>query len=174
MRLMVTSAALTSNVSLSIPICILRHSKRFVPPCLPAFHLLPDRRIRRVLPRLCSLALPFTQTELNWPTAILGPNLKNGTARRSTAAVHRAVVRPGASGVMAVIHWAIVKDPPTGSWIAKMLARTPRMLVAMAGAGLHVISFGHGTGKPRGAKDRAPTTCVITAGSGTWPIDRYL
>lgn len=36
------------------------------------------------------------------------------------------------TGAMAVIRWAIRKGPPPGSWLAKMLARKPRMLVATA------------------------------------------
>ncbi len=36
------------------------------------------------------------------------------------------------TGAMAVIRWAIRKGPPVGSWLAKILARKPRMLVATA------------------------------------------
>lgn len=36
------------------------------------------------------------------------------------------------TGAMAVIRWAMRKGPPPGSWLAKMLARKPRMLVATA------------------------------------------
>lgn len=36
------------------------------------------------------------------------------------------------TGAMAVIRWAIRKGPVPGSWLAKMLARKPRMLVATA------------------------------------------
>ncbi|MCK5444489.1 MAG: IS110 family transposase [Rhodospirillaceae bacterium] len=36
------------------------------------------------------------------------------------------------TGAMAVIRWAIRKGPPAGSWLANMLARKPRMLVATA------------------------------------------
>ena len=35
-------------------------------------------------------------------------------------------------GAMAVVQWASRKGPPEGSWLAGMLARKPRMLVAMA------------------------------------------
>jgi transposase len=35
-------------------------------------------------------------------------------------------------GAMAVVQWASRKGAPAGSWLAKMLARKPRMLVAMA------------------------------------------
>ena len=59
-------------------------------------------------------------------------NLKNGTTRYKAIANHRRVVRMHASGAMAVIGWAIRKGPPPGSWLAKMLARKPRMLEATA------------------------------------------
>ncbi len=35
-------------------------------------------------------------------------------------------------GAMAVVRWAIRKAPKPGSWLANMLARKPKMLVAIA------------------------------------------
>ena len=35
-------------------------------------------------------------------------------------------------GAMAVVRWAARKGAPEGSWLARMLARKPRMLVAVA------------------------------------------
>lgn len=35
-------------------------------------------------------------------------------------------------GAMTFIRWACRKDPPENSWLARMLARKPRMLVAIA------------------------------------------
>ena len=35
-------------------------------------------------------------------------------------------------GAMAVVRWAARKGAPEGSWLARMLARKPRMLVAIA------------------------------------------
>jgi transposase len=37
-------------------------------------------------------------------------------------------------GAMTVIRWAYQKAPPENSWLARMLARKPRMLVAIAQA----------------------------------------
>jgi transposase len=36
------------------------------------------------------------------------------------------------TGAMAVVRWAARKGAPEGSWLARMLARKPRMLVAIA------------------------------------------
>lgn len=36
------------------------------------------------------------------------------------------------TGAIAVVRWAARKEPPAGSWLARMLARKPRMLVAVA------------------------------------------
>jgi transposase len=36
------------------------------------------------------------------------------------------------TGAIAVVRWAARKAPPAGSWLARMLARKPRMLVAVA------------------------------------------
>lgn len=35
-------------------------------------------------------------------------------------------------GAAAVVQWAARKGAPAGSWLARMLARKPRMLVAVA------------------------------------------
>jgi transposase len=35
-------------------------------------------------------------------------------------------------GAMAVVRWAARRGPPAGSWLARMMARKPRMLVAIA------------------------------------------
>ena len=35
-------------------------------------------------------------------------------------------------GAVAVVRWAARKGAPEGSWLAKMLARKPKMLVAVA------------------------------------------
>lgn len=35
-------------------------------------------------------------------------------------------------GAMTVIRWACLKVPPVSSWLARMLARKPRMLIAIA------------------------------------------
>ena len=36
------------------------------------------------------------------------------------------------TGAMAVVRWAVRRGAPAGSWLARMLARKPRMLVAVA------------------------------------------
>jgi len=36
------------------------------------------------------------------------------------------------TGAMAVVRWAVRKGAPEGSWLARMLLRKPRMLVAVA------------------------------------------
>jgi transposase len=35
-------------------------------------------------------------------------------------------------GAMAVVRWAARRGAPAGSWLARMMARKPRMLVAIA------------------------------------------
>ena len=35
-------------------------------------------------------------------------------------------------GAMTVVRWAVRRGAPPGSWLARMLARKPRMLVAVA------------------------------------------
>ena len=35
-------------------------------------------------------------------------------------------------GAMAVVRWASRKGAPEGSWLARMMAKKPRMLVAIA------------------------------------------
>ena len=35
-------------------------------------------------------------------------------------------------GAMAVVRWAVRRSAPAGSWLARMMARKPRMLVAIA------------------------------------------
>jgi hypothetical protein len=35
-------------------------------------------------------------------------------------------------GAMSVVRWAARRGAPAGSWLARMLARKPRMLVAIA------------------------------------------
>jgi transposase len=35
-------------------------------------------------------------------------------------------------GATTVVQWAVRKGAPAGSWLARMLARKPRMLVAIA------------------------------------------
>ena len=35
-------------------------------------------------------------------------------------------------GAMTVVRWALRRGAPPGSWLARMLARKPRMLVAVA------------------------------------------
>jgi hypothetical protein len=55
MSLVVNSAARISSVFSSIPMWILRQTRRFVPPCLRAFHspspstLMPPRRFARTM-----------------------------------------------------------------------------------------------------------------------------
>ena len=36
------------------------------------------------------------------------------------------------TGAIAVVRWAVRKGAPDGSWLARMMARKPRMLVAVA------------------------------------------
>ena len=51
---------------------------------------------------------------------------------RTSKMGQRGIRRLRTTGAMAVIRWAIRKGPPPGAWLAKMLARKPRMLVATA------------------------------------------
>jgi len=57
-----------------------------------------------------------------------GRQILGRTSKMGQRDIRRLLV----TGAMAVIRWAIRKSPPVGSWLAKMLARKPRMLVAMA------------------------------------------
>ena len=36
------------------------------------------------------------------------------------------------TGAMSVVRWAVRRGAPPGSWLARMLARKPKMLVAVA------------------------------------------
>ena len=70
----------------------------------------------------------------------LGAGLYQGRSRpvgdkswgRTSKMGQRDIRRLLITGAMAVIRWAIRKGPPPGSWLAKMLERKPRMLVATA------------------------------------------
>jgi transposase len=57
-----------------------------------------------------------------------GRQILGRTSKMGQRDIRRLLV----TGAMAVIRWAVRKGPPAGSWLAKMLARKPRMLVAMA------------------------------------------
>jgi transposase len=54
---------------------------------------------------------------------------------RTTKMGDRTLRRLLIIGANAVVRWAVRNPPPAGSWLAKMLARKPRQLVAVALAG---------------------------------------
>lgn len=57
-----------------------------------------------------------------------GKQILGRTSKMGQRDIRRLLI----TGAMAVIRWAIRKGPPVGSWLANMLARKPRMLVATA------------------------------------------
>ena len=61
-------------------------------------------------------------------------------------------------GAMSVVRWAVRKGAPEGSWLARMLARKPRMLVAIALA--NKIARGIWATSTRGENFRGPVAAV--------------
>jgi hypothetical protein len=69
MLLLVTSIARISSVCSSIPIYILRHSRRLGPPCLRAFHSPSPSALMPVLSTARQLPLAATRGDqkVQWP-----------------------------------------------------------------------------------------------------------
>src|SRR6056297_1083035 len=61
-------------------------------------------------------------------------------------------------GAMSVVRWAVRKGAPEGSWLARMLARKPRMLVAIALA--NKMARGIWAMSTRGENFRGPVAAV--------------
>ena len=79
-----------------------------------------------------------TVNELGTSAAWLGltprQNSSGGKARlgKTSKMGQRDLRRLLIIGAAAVVQWAVRKGAPAGSWLARMLARKPRMLVAVA------------------------------------------
>ena len=57
-----------------------------------------------------------------------GPQLKHSFEASMVRDIRRLLI----IGASAVVSWAARKGPPDGSWLARMMARKPRMLVVVA------------------------------------------
>jgi transposase len=57
-----------------------------------------------------------------------GKQKLGGTSKRGERTIRRLLI----IGASAVVRWAARKGAPAGSWLERMLARKPRMLVAVA------------------------------------------
>ena len=75
-------------------------------------------------PRLCCLARSRSRPAHDWRQAEAGTNVKDGAARHPPAADHRRHGRRQMGSPP--------KGAAEGSWLARMLARKPRMVVAIA------------------------------------------
>lgn len=60
-----------------------------------------------------------------------GRTIMGRTSRMGEKSLRRLLI----VGAQAVVRWAVAGGPPPGSWLARMLARKPRQLVAVALAG---------------------------------------
>jgi hypothetical protein len=71
-------------------------------------------------------------------------------------------------GAMSRLNWLVRRYVPEGSWLARMLGRKPRMLVAIALANRMAADLGHAD-EERGLSGSGAGCCCITSCSKKRP-----